>query len=265
MFRIDDSTAASSLPAPETAGAEGFFTEGNPVAGTPATNVRGSWLNMIQEELRAFVVAGGLTPSKTTYTQVRDAALALFHGMQKSFTSSGSFTVPAGVTTIYATGCAAGGGGASGSGATAAQGGGGGSGGSAGQPAIRIPLAVSPGNVIVVTIGAAGTGGAQSASGVGGSGGISGGNTIVTNATTSTTLLTLNGGSGGAPSSGNISFGGVAPTTGYPSGSCGTDAISATSAGAGGGAGGAGASGPFGAGGGGPRGNNGSPGITGYS
>ena len=60
MYRIDDATAATSLPAPEAAGAEGFFTEGNPATGTPATNVRGSWLNMIQEELRAVVVARGL-------------------------------------------------------------------------------------------------------------------------------------------------------------------------------------------------------------
>jgi hypothetical protein len=78
MYRIDDATAASSLPTPETAGTEGYFTEGNPVAGTPATNVRGSWLNMIQEELRALVVYGGLTPSKTVYTQVRDAIVAKF-------------------------------------------------------------------------------------------------------------------------------------------------------------------------------------------
>jgi len=73
MQRIDDATAATSLPAPEAAGTPGYFTEGNPTAGTPATNVRGSWLNMVQEELMAVVVAGGLTPSKTTYTQVRDA------------------------------------------------------------------------------------------------------------------------------------------------------------------------------------------------
>ncbi|WP_157661501.1 hypothetical protein [Burkholderia ubonensis] len=73
MYRIDDATAATSLPAPEAAGTEGYYTEGSPVAGTPATNVRASWLNMIQEELRAVVVAGGLTPSKTAYTQVRDA------------------------------------------------------------------------------------------------------------------------------------------------------------------------------------------------
>lgn len=70
MYRIDDATAAVSLPAPEAAGSEGYFTEGNPATGTPATNVRGSWLNMIQEELRAIAVAGGQTPSKTTYNQV---------------------------------------------------------------------------------------------------------------------------------------------------------------------------------------------------
>ncbi|WP_322069975.1 hypothetical protein [Paraburkholderia bannensis] len=78
MYRIDDATAASSLPAPEAAATEGYFTEGNPVSGVPATNVRGSWLNMIQEELRALVVYGGLTPSKTIYTQVRDAIVAKF-------------------------------------------------------------------------------------------------------------------------------------------------------------------------------------------
>jgi hypothetical protein len=87
MFRIDDATAATSLPIPEAAGSEGFFTEGNPVAGTPATNVRGSWLNMIQEELRAIVVAGGLAPSKTAYNQVLTALQSLFAGQITGTTS----------------------------------------------------------------------------------------------------------------------------------------------------------------------------------
>lgn len=69
MYRIDDSSAAATLPTPESAGAEGFFTEGVP-GSVPATLARASWLNMIQEELRAIVVAGGLTPLKTTYNQV---------------------------------------------------------------------------------------------------------------------------------------------------------------------------------------------------
>jgi len=91
MFRIDDPTAATSLPTPEAAGTEGYFTEGNPTAGTPATNVRGSWLNMIQEELRAIVVAAGLTPSKTAYNQVLLALTGRYLGSQV-FTSSGTYT-----------------------------------------------------------------------------------------------------------------------------------------------------------------------------
>ena len=73
MFRIDDTTAASTIPTPEAAGDEGYWTEGNPVTGEAATNMRASWFNMIQEELRNIVVAGGLTPSKTTYNQLLQA------------------------------------------------------------------------------------------------------------------------------------------------------------------------------------------------
>jgi hypothetical protein len=72
MFRIDDPTAAAALPDPEAAGTEAYFTEGNPGV-TSATLVRASWLNMIQEELRAIVIAAGLTPSKTTYNQILTA------------------------------------------------------------------------------------------------------------------------------------------------------------------------------------------------
>jgi hypothetical protein len=77
MFRIDDTSAVSSLPTPEDAGTEGYFTEGDPATGVPATQVRASWLNRIQEELRAIVVAAGLAPSKTSYTQVLAAITAL--------------------------------------------------------------------------------------------------------------------------------------------------------------------------------------------
>ncbi|WP_147309824.1 hypothetical protein [Paraburkholderia sp. BL6669N2] len=96
MFRIDDPSAATSLPTPEAAGTEGYWTEGNPASGTPATLERASWFNMIQEELRAIVVAAGLTPSKTTYTQVRDAITNMMSpgrllGVQV-FTTSGTYT-----------------------------------------------------------------------------------------------------------------------------------------------------------------------------
>lgn len=70
MFRTDQPTAASALPAPAPAGAEGYFTNGNPASGVPATILDADWLNMTQEELLNIVEAAGLTPSKTTYDQV---------------------------------------------------------------------------------------------------------------------------------------------------------------------------------------------------
>ena len=87
MYRIDDATAATSLPVPEAAATEGYFTEGNPATGTPATKVRASWLNMVQEELRGLVTAAGLTPSKTTYTQVAAAVRSLISSAAQGINS----------------------------------------------------------------------------------------------------------------------------------------------------------------------------------
>lgn len=78
MYRIDDATAATSLPTPESAGAEGYFTEGNPATGTPATKIRGSWLNMVQEELCAILAAAGIARSKTNYNQVNSALQKMY-------------------------------------------------------------------------------------------------------------------------------------------------------------------------------------------
>jgi hypothetical protein len=73
MFQVDVATAISSLPTPAAASTPGFFTNGNPVAGIPATVLEADFTNMLMMELVNVVLAGGLTPSKTTYTQVRDA------------------------------------------------------------------------------------------------------------------------------------------------------------------------------------------------
>lgn len=98
MFRIDDSTAAVALPTPEVAGTPGYFTEGNPTTGVAATNVRGSWLNMIQEELMSIVTAGGLTPDKTTYNQVLNAIKAVAIGQFiSSFSANGYVKLPNGM------------------------------------------------------------------------------------------------------------------------------------------------------------------------
>ena len=72
MFRIDDPSAVAQLPVSEAAGQQGYFTEGQPGV-TPATLVRASWLNMVQEELCAIVVASGLEPSKKTSNQLLQA------------------------------------------------------------------------------------------------------------------------------------------------------------------------------------------------
>jgi hypothetical protein len=67
MLRIDDATAAAALPTPEALGTEGYFTEGNPGGGVPATILRASWLNRVQELLRSVVAGAGITPTKTDY------------------------------------------------------------------------------------------------------------------------------------------------------------------------------------------------------
>ena len=98
MFRIDDPSAAVALPTPEAANVEGYWTEGNPVTSTLATLERASWFNMIQEELRAIVVAGGLTPSKVTYNQVLTAINNLIEAANVSF----NYAADTGAANAYA-------------------------------------------------------------------------------------------------------------------------------------------------------------------
>jgi hypothetical protein len=74
------------------------------------------------------------------------------------FTSSGTFTVPGGITTVYLTMVGGGGGGASGQTGLNSYGGGGGAG---GQTIIFYPLTVTPADSITVTVGAAANGGAS--------------------------------------------------------------------------------------------------------
>lgn len=168
---------------------------------------------------------------------------------QQKFTASGSFTVPAGVTTIYLSGCAAGGGGASGAtnngGQSSLVGGGGGGGGGAGQSIIKQAFTVTPGQVLTISIGAGGNG-AQAPTAGGGYNGNNGGNTSVSG------LITLSGGTGGYAGgvvTNNAAGGGGAGGyggEGYPAGASGSDGNYA-------GNGGAGASSMFGGGGGGSR------------
>ena len=101
------------------------------------------------------------------------------------FSASGSFTVPVGVTTVYLTGCGGGGGGAAYNSGTTGGGGGG-----SGASAYRRSVAVTPGNVVTVTVGSNGSGSAvATASGTAGG------------TTSFGALLSLGGGAGGASAS----------------------------------------------------------------
>jgi len=73
MYQIDVSTAVASMPAPSAYGTPGFFTNGNPGTGQPATIVPADFLNAMMVELINVVTAGGLTLDKGSFTQVRDA------------------------------------------------------------------------------------------------------------------------------------------------------------------------------------------------
>jgi hypothetical protein len=77
MFRIDVPTAAQTLSAPAAAGTPGYFTEGNPQTGQPATIPGMDWFNMVQEELMAILAAAGINPSKANRGQVVAAILTL--------------------------------------------------------------------------------------------------------------------------------------------------------------------------------------------
>lgn len=159
------------------------------------------------------------------------------------YTGAGTFVAPAGVYTIWGTGCAggAGGGGSNSTSATSSAGGGGGG---AGQSVYREQYSVTPGTSYAVSIGSAGAGGGLGAAGT------NGGVTSVAG------LVSLNGGIGGAgggAASATNSNGGIGGA-GFPGGSYGSDSGSALGAGS---FGGAGASSPFGGGGRGTKGNGG--------
>lgn len=105
---------------------------------------------------------------------------------QEVFTSTGTFTVPAGVTSVLVSGCAGGGGGGSATGGGNSCGGGGGAG---GQRMIDHKVTgLTPGANITVTInkGSAGAGGAS-----GSNNGLAGGNVVFG------AYITMSGGAGG--------------------------------------------------------------------
>lgn len=135
----------------------------------------------------------------------------------KLFTVSGTWVVPDDVGCIWVDGC---GGGAGGGGGNATPGGGGG-GGAAGVSVSQLPLAVAPGSLLTVSIGAGGTGG--SADGAGGDGGT----TQVSGGLLNTALRISGGGSGKAGANPNGGQGGFCLSISGPVGGSGAGAATA--------------------------------------
>jgi hypothetical protein len=75
MYRIDNSTAATSIPTPEAPGPiePGWFTNGSPESGEAATIVDADWMNAVQEEISYVIEQNALTLSKTDRTQLWQA------------------------------------------------------------------------------------------------------------------------------------------------------------------------------------------------
>jgi hypothetical protein len=77
MHRIDNTTAAKTLPQPLAPGAPGYFTNGSPLTGEAATVVEADWMNAIQEEVSFVIETSGLVLSKTDRTQLYQALTRL--------------------------------------------------------------------------------------------------------------------------------------------------------------------------------------------
>lgn len=146
-----------------------------------------------------------LTSNGTTWTSATPAAGYVGPNGQV-FTTSGTFTIPTGVTAIKVQVVGAGGGGGGSSSNNCSGGCGGGGGG--GAVARQWFTGLTPSNTLTVTIGAAGTaGGAGSAGGTGGTSSIASGTQTIT----TTSAAGGVGGNGGPPNSGGS--GGAGGTT----------------------------------------------------
>lgn len=72
------SGASGAAPTRPGSPSTGYATSGNPGAGVPPTVPGPYWFHQIAEELRAVIVAGGLTPNAASLTQLLTALQALF-------------------------------------------------------------------------------------------------------------------------------------------------------------------------------------------
>lgn len=153
MHRIDVPSASPTLPAPAAAGSPGYWTSGDPVAGTAPTILDQDFFNAVQEELYGIVLAAGITPAKANRAQVLQAIGVLTAGTYADKTTAGTDTLTVPTWARHAEVQMLGAGGGGGGSAAGFSGGGGGAGGYS----FGI-VSVTPGAVLTRTIGAGGTG-----------------------------------------------------------------------------------------------------------
>jgi hypothetical protein len=70
MYQSDDPSCAVILPTPAAPGTPGFYIDENAPLGVQGAAVRADHLNSMQLELLNLLIAAGIAPSKTVYTQV---------------------------------------------------------------------------------------------------------------------------------------------------------------------------------------------------
>lgn len=77
MYKIDNSTATTTRPPSTPPGTPGWYTDGNPGAGNPATILPAEWLNAVQDELINILVAANVAPDKSKFNQLSQALIQL--------------------------------------------------------------------------------------------------------------------------------------------------------------------------------------------
>ena len=70
MDHVFESGASGTPPSAPASPSTGYATAGNPGGGVPATKPGPWWYHMVTEELRAVIVAAGLTPDHTSVVQL---------------------------------------------------------------------------------------------------------------------------------------------------------------------------------------------------
>lgn len=95
MYQIDVATAAPALPAATPAGAAGFFTDGDLIAGTPPTIVPAEFFNMLMLEVLGVLVAAGIAPSKASRNQLQLAVATLIQAR------GGNYALDDGAANVY--------------------------------------------------------------------------------------------------------------------------------------------------------------------